>query len=272
MFIDTSGFVGIGTISPKTNLHIYEGSSGLFGSYTSLLLNNVGNGSTGSDGLEIWSASGFMADAAIWNYENTPLRFGTNSVERMRITGSGEIGINTISPATILHVNHPTGTTHGFSLSNDLDSDRWHFYVWSTNSLGLYFNGSQVGSFNPTTGAYTALSDRRFKTNIEPMGSALDKIKALQPVQYRFIDQPDDLTHIGFIAQDVEPVFPSLVNHIKPNPEANENEDLYTLDYAGFSVVAIKAIQEQQEIIEELNGKITKLQQQVDELQSMLNK
>ena len=57
---------------------------------------------------------------------------------------------------------------------------------------------------------------------------------------------------IGFLAQDVQVLFPELVKH---------REDEYLgLNYDDFGVIAIKAIQEQQKIIDELLERIKELE------------
>ena len=61
----------------------------------------------------------------------------------------------------------------------------------------------------------------------------------------------------------MEQVFPHLVT----SPvESNEKSTNYTMDYTGFSVLAIKAIQEQQVIIESQEARIAKLEALVQEL------
>jgi hypothetical protein len=64
------------------------------------------------------------------------------------------------------------------------------------------------------------------------------------------------------MAQDVLPYFPELVYHRK---DRDTNEPFLMMDYAGFGVIAIKAVQEQQAII-------SNLQVQIDELRKLINK
>ena len=57
------------------------------------------------------------------------------------------------------------------------------------------------------------------------------------------------LNHIGFIAQEVEEVFPELVNR---NPE----NDLRSVDYISLIPVLVEAIKEQQQQIDDLKQQL----------------
>jgi hypothetical protein len=167
-------------------------------------------------------------------------------------------------------VNHPSGTSNGLSISNQTDADKWHMYMYIGNDLDLFLNGAAMGSFDGTTGAYSALSDKRLKKNIVPVDKLIDKLLKLEVVEYNFINQVDDQKYMGLLAQEVEKVFPYLVDHKTVNLSDGVNEDYYTLDYSGLSVIAIKAIQEQQVQIEELKKINENLQKQIDELYEKL--
>lgn len=105
-----------------------------------------------------------------------------------------------------------------------------------------------------SNGFWTSTSDRRLKSDIEPLGNLLDKALQLKPVSYYFKAQDklhDPNRHIGFIAQDVEPIFPSLV----------AGTDTKTLNYTGLSVVAIGALQE-------MNRQMTQDRKRVESLEA----
>ena len=62
---------------------------------------------------------------------------------------------------------------------------------------------------NARANAFLTTSDRRLKSHITPLSSMLDRVVALKPVSFTWNDtQKDD---IGFIAQDVEQLFPQLI-------------------------------------------------------------
>lgn len=96
MRITSSGLVGIGTTNPNSNggsgaglLHINGAAAGAWA------ITHYTNGTTGfteSDGFIVGSIG---ADAYIFNYENSPILFGTNSSERLRITSGGNLLVGT---------------------------------------------------------------------------------------------------------------------------------------------------------------------------------
>ncbi|TVQ92997.1 MAG: tail fiber domain-containing protein [Bacteroidetes bacterium] len=140
----------------------------------------------------------------------------------------------------------------------------WEFFVLSSGNLQLYFNNNLRGVFNSTTGNYSATSDARLKTNIRPLEGTLEKFMQVQPRVYNFKTDLQNTYH-GFLAQELQQIYPELVSEV----QARNDNDTSTLlvDYAQISVLSVKAIQEQQEIInnqqfliEELISRIEKLE------------
>jgi hypothetical protein len=74
---------------------------------------NASVGHTESDGLLV--GIDHLGQAAIYNEENVPLRFGTNDLVRMALTAEGDIGMGTNEPATDLHI-HRGGSNSTFAL------------------------------------------------------------------------------------------------------------------------------------------------------------
>lgn len=86
--------------------------------------------------------------------------------------------------------------------------------------------------------AWSNLSDRRLKTDVQPSSRGLDFVRKLQPVDYVLKDsgKPDT----GFIAQDVESIDPAFAGIHKPTHEG----DPYSLAYTAFIPSLVKSIQE----------------------------
>jgi hypothetical protein len=99
-----------------------------------------------------------------------------------------------------------------------------------------------------TPSVWRTASDRRMKTNIVPYGSCLDKVLALNPVTYNWIN--NNAKGIGFIAQEVLEVIPELIS-LPDNPE-----DMLGIDLTNMTSFLVKAFQEQNVIIKKLEQRI----------------
>ena len=98
--------------------------------------------------------------------------------------------------------------------------------------------------------AYGSPSDERYKENIKPIESALDKVTKLQGVTFDWKESDNLLDikeDIGFIAQDVQKIVPELVR---------ENEDgKLSLRYQGITPILLEAIKELKAEIDLLKSK-----------------
>nr|HPI31358.1 tail fiber domain-containing protein [Bacteroidales bacterium] len=82
--------------------------------------------------------------------------------------------------------------------------------------------------------------------------------------RYEFIDNnPSHKESIGIIAQDLQKVFPEFVSVNKVNDGNPLVENQLGVDYAGLSVLALKAIQEQQNEITLLKAEIELLKKKI---------
>jgi len=105
------------------------------------------------------------------------------------------------------------------------------------------YAGVQVG--------WSITSDYRFKTNTQSSTLGLDFIKTLRPVSYFRNNDKSKKTEYGFIAQEVEA---ALNMHGDANNGIISKDDagMYAVRYNDFISISVKAIQEQQVLIEEL--------------------
>ena len=144
-------------------------------------------------------------------------------------------------------------------------STNCNLYTDPSNTLILSYQGAIKGLFK-TDGGYCTISDQRLKDQILPLSPILSKLNRVQSYSYTFKNDAAQKRSIGFIAQEVAEVFPELVERM----EKPEGGDLYTLNYSAFSVVAVKAIQEQQVIIESQQRDIDTLKAELAEIKTLL--
>ena len=140
------------------------------------------------------------------------------------------------------------------------------------SSLKMIYNGQMLSYWRPTDGEIIAVSDRRLKTNIRPLPLILDKILQLRPVEYLMkYDNPAKEKSIGFIAQDVKLIFPELVTVTSHMVTKGVTlPDFHALDYSAFKVLAVKAVQEEQKYIEDLQNSQTEMESRLQAIEEKL--
>ena len=181
----------------------------------------------------------------------------------MAIDVTGKVGIGTTAPDYGLHVKQFT-SNRAIKIEHHSATDYWTFGVGaSTKNFKFFYNGATKADILATTGAYSQLSDRMLKKNIEPLGSVLAKVMKLKPSIYHYIDNEDTTPKsIGFIAQDVELIFPDLVQELEGNK---------ALVYDNFAVLAIATIQEQQKLIDDLRARQKKFEEELESIRREIN-
>lgn len=141
----------------------------------------------------------------------------------------------------------------------------WTFYIQSDNTLTLY-NQSGLGPYYSYNGAsWSHNSDLRIKRDINPISSAINDILKLNPVYFNYnYDSPDQPMRPGFIAQEVELLFPSLVSNSSYSEELKDHiKGICTTELIPYLV---KSIQEQQIQIESLKSDISDIKSQLQKM------
>lgn len=124
----------------------------------------------------------------------------------------------------------------------------------TTNTMFIYGNGNVVNQNN----SYGAISDIKLKENIVDATPKLDDILKLKVRNFNFINDEAKSKQIGFVAQEIEEIFPTI---IEETPDRDlDNNDLGTVTKSVKTTVLIPILVK---AIQELNAKITSLEEQV---------
>ena len=273
MRIDSSGNVGIGIANPgsfnaKAETLVLANS----GDHVGITLDC----DTDKEG-SIYFADGGSGDnllrgQIVYNHDGDSLRFVTNASERMRIDGSGNIGIGTTTINSRFSLNgtlrFQTGNNPIALLTGDGDGTNC-FKIDSNTGVGngsglvrVFNNGTQKariegdGSFQSATNSYGAISDVSLKENIVDADIQWADIKNIQVRNFNFKEAVGHgtSTQLGVIAQEVESVSPGLVK--------TDSDGVKSVKYSVLYMKAVKALQEAMDRIETLEAKVAALEAQ----------
>jgi hypothetical protein len=275
--VTQTGKVGIHTDVPAYQLDVKgDGHFNNAGAVPSLIIENAGTDYSQTqiknNALGSWSVLGKGGgNSAEFGIEYTKGGLST-PVRTFTGRGDGNITIgSTIGNTSQVHLQHGD---NGVYMQNNNNGHFWEFWVTNNNgSLALY--NDQFASVTPVgvfglTGIYTP-SDRRLKKDIEAIQEGiLSKVLQMKPVTYRYtIEKSSDKRSIGFLAQDVQALFPELVGQ---SPDRDGKGGYLNMNYAGIGVLAVKAIQEQQGQLDSLKQENESLKKKLEQLESRLLK
>ena len=195
----------------------------------------------------------------------------------MRITsgGKGELLVGTSSASGWSSANRGLLELNGGSSGSALfglkinDVQRAYFYH---NNSNLYIEnmlaGASVYVISVSGGVYlaanatswTSNSDERLKNINSNIDNALSKLMTLRAVNFSWKTDETNKENLGLIAQDVEKVFPQVIDKnklpSKPDKEQTDETEYLGVRYQELVPVLIAAIQEQQAQINELKAQI----------------
>jgi len=260
------------TASNNTAVGYQAGYSNQTGGSNTFIGNTSGYNATASNGFNtfVGASSGYLVTTGYYNtiiggYNGNQggldIRTANNYIvlsdgagnPRGIFDGSGNYSVGTVSPyapsaggvtltvnggQSFVDVGHVSGTGSG------------------TRYVGFYYNGSSIGSITQTgTTAvlYNTTSDYRLKNDVTPIATGLSTIQALNPVSFTWVDgRKDD----GFLAHELQAVIPNCVTGEKDAINEDGTPKYQQMDNSGVIPFLVKAIQEQQAIIEQLKAKV----------------
>jgi len=221
-------------------------------------------GSTGVDGATFATIGGIRENATSGSYSSA-LTFKTSTnagdiTERARITSGGDllVGKNTAS-ATSGDGFWFSPDGQGYVTSSYTTNSALTWRVYSTGAAAYRFYVGYGGTVYATSTTITGISDVRLKENIRDLDDGLDVVMALKPRKFDWKEgKGADIKNArGFIAQEFEAVLPDMIEEwADPAPEG---EEPYKAINANLIPTLVKAIQEQQAIITQLQADVAAL-------------
>jgi hypothetical protein len=255
------------TITGQGTLDIQTSAGG------ALNLNPTGNsvsiGNNGGAGNLIFGGGGinFLSGAQIRGATGTQARGGLelgdlSNATKLTVYGgdavSGTIELYSNNPSIDFHYNNSTDP-HSVRLLNDT-AERLRLIGDFRVDGDLVVTGT---ASKPGGGSWAATSDERLKQNVASLNGSLSQLLALRGVSYEFIDPASigelEGRHIGFIAQEIEKVFPEWVS------EGTHGYKVVTI--SGFEALTVEALRE---LKAESDALVTGLRHEVEELRRKL--
>jgi hypothetical protein len=247
--IDVNGIIrlsGVANISTQNNSFIDTSTTGTIISRNqatsdpALIVNLANASATGN--IQLWQKAGV---AQSW------------------VNGLGEFVTNAILNKTSFQNSLITLGDTGTSIVRDVNDANLALRINKNQGTGkitsFQFGGVEKayveidGDIFNTNGTYGTISDLRLKENIVDARDYTEDLMKLRVVKYSLKeDKQDKPTHLGFIAQEVEEVFPNLVE----TTMTEELEDMKAIKMSVLIPMLVKTIQEQQKQIDELKAKI----------------
>ena len=276
MRITSGGNVGIGTstfngnnllqVAGRVDVNLDQGAFRLF---------NGSNTFIGGIGTGAWVDGTSTTDIGLYSINTLRFYSGGSSSERMRILSNGPVIVNgsstgyyTDSTRGVLQVNGSATSIIALSVNDSTGNGAYSYWNGSTWNMVNQLNGSSTYIISYANGVYlasgatswTSASDERLKNINGNIENAVEKLMTLKPVNFSWKSDETNKENLGLIAQDVQKVFPQVIDKNKLPVNAGEkqvdNTEYLGVRYQELVPVLIAAIQEQQKQIEELKLKI----------------
>jgi len=181
---------------------------------------------------------------------------GSNlTIEEINVTGSTSVALNafgSVNAGGVVVSGSVRNTSNGNATSVLIHAKNNSNTLFQVLTDGEVLARDNITAFN--TSGFSSISDKRLKTNIQPISQSLDKILKLEPKNFSWIENNEKDS--GFIAQDVEKFIPEVVQETKGfvdiDSNETENTKYKTIAYSKLTIYLVDAIKELTKRVEEL--------------------
>jgi hypothetical protein len=220
---------------------------------TSGTLNIVTGSGSGATAISVDTSQSTTLNSAA---STAPFIAKINGTETARIDSSGNllVGQTALSVTTVGVGVNPAGLVN--IAQNNSTSGGTGIQIYSTAASAFRFYVNMAGTIFATNTTISAISDQRFKENVQDIDVGLNAVMALKPRKFDWKDGKgkDIKGDRGWIAQEFEQVFPDMIDEWKD--EAPEGEEPYKSVRADLIPVLVKAIQELKAELDALKAKV----------------
>jgi hypothetical protein len=280
LHIDSSGNVGIGTssISSWTKLQVQGTAGAQTGAKQALYITSPTTTANEGVGIRMSAASGSNEAVGIIGMVNNAsgnsgsMTFhtyagGADIPERARITSGGHLLIGKTSSG--IDVTGFTFDSNGNSnMVCNLTSENESIIYNNNNNSGAKYihdfrqNGTSVGKIEVGTSStgYVVNSDYRLKENVDYSFDATSRLKQLKPCRFNWIVDDTNTLIDGFLAHEVSSIVPEAISGDKDAVDSDNKPKYQGIDHSKLVPLLVKAIQEQQTIIDDLKSRIKTLE------------
>jgi hypothetical protein len=154
------------------------------------------------------------------------------------------------------HILDLSGYSSNYLASTDVSASIVDYYSNVGYTYNRVFRIDACGNITNYSGFYGAISDSRLKENIVNCSPKLEDLLKVRVVNYN-LKGGDTSKYIGVVAQELEEIFPELV------AETNTVERFKSVNYSNLTILLIKAFQEQQVLINNLNTSLEELENEI---------
>ncbi|MCL4353979.1 tail fiber domain-containing protein [Patescibacteria group bacterium] len=204
-----------------------------------VLVNYSSAGAAGTGGIKVYDGAAGQIFAVTSS--------GTaSSAAQLTLTGASASAALNILNGQDLAIKSSVGGDTGLSTVMTIKNGG-NVGVGTSTPSAKFQVGNQGDGTVAVANSWNAFSDSRFKTNVNPLLSSLDKVMKLNGVSFDWISS--GIPSVGFIAQDVEKIIPEIVR--------TDGNGFKSMDYSKLTPFLVNAIHEQQEQIASLSALIS---------------